>query len=61
MNPFRDLQYEQSSIGYDCQYPEGGIKCKNYELCENILPPDCFSLSGNYRCINCDFDVCINC
>ncbi len=27
---YRDLQYEQLNIGYDCQYPEGGIKCKNY-------------------------------
>lgn len=54
MNPFRDLQYEQSSIGYDCQYTEGGIKCKNYELCKHILSPDWFSMFGNYICLSCD-------
>ena len=29
----RDIQYENSNIGFDEQYPEeegGGIKCKNY-------------------------------
>ena len=51
---YRDLQYEQSNIGYDCQYPEGGIKCKNYELCKSILSLDWFSMKGNYICINCD-------
>lgn len=50
----RDLQYEQANIGYDCQYPEGGIKCKNYELCEHILSPDWFSWYGNYLCLTCD-------
>ena len=59
MNPsnymeYRDLQYEQTNIGYDCQYPEGGIKCKNYELCEHILSPDWFSWNGNYICPSCD-------
>lgn len=50
----RDLQYEETSIGYDWQYPEGGIKCKNYELCEAILPPDWFTMKCHYRCTNCD-------
>ena len=54
MSSIRDLQYEQSSIGYDYQYPEGGIKCKNYELCETILPLDWFTIRGSYRCTNCD-------
>ena len=31
---YRDLQYEQSNIGYNKQYLDGGIKCKNYELCK---------------------------
>jgi hypothetical protein len=56
MNPstYRDLQYEQSRIGYDCQYQEGGIKCKNYELCESILPDWWFDCKLTYLCTNCD-------
>jgi hypothetical protein len=50
---YRDLQYEQSNIGYDYQYPEGGIKCKNYDLCEDILPPDWWEQMANYLCMNC--------
>ena len=53
----RDFDYENNNIGYDCQYTEeeeGGIKCKNYELCEHILSPDWFSCNGNYICISCD-------
>lgn len=37
----RDLEYEKNNIGYDEQYPRetgGGIKCKNYEICEEVLP-----------------------
>ena len=52
---YRDLQYEQSNIAdYDCHYPEGGIKCKNYELCQHNLSPDWFILYGNYLCPSCD-------
>lgn len=51
---YRDLQYEQANIGYDYQYPEGGIKCKNYELCRHILSPNWFSWYGNYLCCTCD-------
>ena len=59
MNPsnymeYRDLQYEQANIGYDCQYPEGGIKCKNYELCEHILSPDWWEYMATYICPSCD-------
>ena len=50
----RNLIYEQENIGYDLQYPEGGIKCRNYKLCESILPPDCWEWGKNYLCINCD-------
>jgi hypothetical protein len=50
----RDLQYEQSNVGYDCQYPEGGIKCKNYELCKAILPEWWFECKANYLCTTCD-------
>ena len=37
----RDLEYENNNIAFDFQYTEengGGIKCKNYELCQHILP-----------------------
>ena len=34
---YRDLQYEQSNIGYNKQYLDGGIKCKNYELCNKLI------------------------
>lgn len=50
---YRDLQYEQENIEYDEQYPEGGIKCKNYELCERVIGPDWWEYYGNYLCLNC--------
>ena len=53
----RDIQYENSNIGFDEQYPEeegGGIKCKNYILCEAVLPKRWFECKGNYLCTNCD-------
>ena len=52
----RDLEYENNNIGNDDQYTEedgGGIKCKNYELCEAVLPKWWFECKGNYLCINC--------
>ena len=52
----RDLEYENNNIAYDWQYTEevgGGIKCKNYELCEAVLPKWWFECKGNYLCINC--------
>ena len=52
----RDIQYENSNIGFDEQYTEedgGGIKCKNYELCEAVLPKWWFECKGNYLCTNC--------
>jgi len=50
----RDLEYENANIGYD-QYNEDeeGIKCKNYELCNHVLPLDHYECFGNYLCINC--------
>jgi hypothetical protein len=59
MNPsnymdYRDLQYEEENVGYDCEYPEGGIKCKNYELCESLLPKWWFECKANYLCPYCD-------
>jgi hypothetical protein len=51
----RDLEYENNNIGYNHQYTEedGGIKCKNYELCEAVLPKWWFECKGNYLCTNC--------
>jgi len=52
----RDLEYENNNIGFDHQYTEedgGGIKCKNYELCESVLPEWWFECKGNYLCTNC--------
>lgn len=50
----RDFVYEQSHVGYDEQYPDGGIKCKNYELCCRILPDWWYDCKGCYLCIGCD-------
>ena len=49
----RDLEYENQNTTTDHQY-ENGIKCKNYELCQNVLPPDHFIHYGNYLCMHCD-------
>lgn len=53
----RDLEYENNNIGYDYQYTKedgGGIKCKNYEICLEILPQWWFECKGKYLCTNCD-------
>jgi len=53
----RDLEYEKNNTGYDEQYPQetgGGIKCKNYEICESILPSWWYDCKGHYICPNCD-------
>lgn len=53
----RDLEYERNNIGYDCQYTEengGGIKCKNYIICESILPDWWFEWKQSYLCSNCN-------
>ena len=42
----RDVEYENNNIGYDEQYPEGGIKCKNFEICEDILPKWWYDCKG---------------
>jgi hypothetical protein len=50
----RDLVYETNNIGFDWQYPDGGIKCKNYNLCEAVLPEWWFNCKGKYLCTTCD-------
>ena len=52
----RDFDYENSNVAYDYQYTEedgGGIKCKNYIICEAVLPKWWFECKGNYLCTNC--------
>jgi len=34
--------------------PEGGIKCKNHELCGTVLPDWWWEVKGKYICTNCD-------
>ena len=53
----RDLRYEEANVGYNVQYTKedgGGIKCKNYELCNDILPKWWWECKGNYLCMSCD-------
>jgi hypothetical protein len=52
----RDFDYENNNIGYDSQYIEEdgeGIKCKNYIICESLLPKWWFDCKGSYLCTNC--------
>jgi hypothetical protein len=53
----RDFIYENNNIAYDIQCPEsigGGIKCKNYILCEAVLLNYWFDMKRHYLCCNCD-------
>ena len=49
----RDVQYEKLNTIYDMMREEYGIKCKNYELCEQIVPLDHHKYHGNYFCMDC--------
>jgi hypothetical protein len=55
----RDLLYEQNSdnILYDNNYKEDRIKCKNYELCNELLSKSWWdemgSHFGNFICVQC--------
>ena len=51
----KDIEYEKNNIGYDYQYTiDDGIKCKNYEMCNTILPKWWFDCKNSYLCTNCD-------
>lgn len=53
----RDLDYEHTNTGYDWQHPReegGGIMCKNYALCGELLPTWWYDCKSHYRCVNCD-------
>jgi len=43
----------ERDIGCDFQCPDGGINCKNYEVCDGVLPKWWFECKGCYLCINC--------
>jgi hypothetical protein len=46
----------ENNIGFDDQCTKengGGIKCKNYEICQTVLPKWWFDCKGNYLCTNC--------
>jgi hypothetical protein len=49
----RDVEYETSNTIYDECYERNGIKCKNYKLCQHILPPDHYEMLANYLCMSC--------
>jgi hypothetical protein len=52
----RDFDYENNNIIYDILNTEedgGGIKCKNYILCESVLPKWWFECKENYLCTLC--------
>lgn len=53
----KDNEYERQNRVYSKDYPHvsgGGIKCKNYEICEGVLPLWWYGCKGNYLCTNCD-------
>ena len=50
----RDLVHEEENIGYDKQYPNGSIKCKNFMFCKSVLPNWWYDRKGKYLCTNCD-------
>jgi len=45
MNP--DFEYEKNNVGYD-------IKCKNYIICNTMLPEWWYGCKGHYLCPSCD-------
>jgi len=51
----RDWEYENNNIAFNWRGSKGeeGIKCKNYEVCEAVLPKWWFECKGNYLCTNC--------
>lgn len=50
----RDYDYEKNNIGYDEQYPDGGIKCNNFLLCKTVLPNWWIDCKKCYICTNCN-------
>jgi len=54
----RNLEYEANNRGYNWEYNQegmGGIKCKNYIICNSLLPEYWYNCKGHYEC-----DICFN-
>jgi hypothetical protein len=49
----RDLVYEANNGAHYEQGNCDGIKCKNYEVCATVLPPDYYNWKGRYVCTSC--------
>jgi len=49
----RDTEYEINNQVLDVVNGGSGIKCKNYELCENALDPTHYENHANYLCMTC--------
>jgi hypothetical protein len=50
----RDLEYETNNAAF-CEVNEThGFKCKNNEVCGEVLPSWWFECKGRYTCTNCD-------
>ena len=49
----RDFVYEEQNSASNWQ-TDDGIKCKNYEVCEDVLPRWWYDCKENYLCTNCD-------
>ena len=50
----RDLVYENNNPIYSSVNKEWGFKCKNYEVCGEVLPSWWIECKFRYLCIGCD-------
>lgn len=52
----KEIEYEINNTAYDEYLTKddgGGIKCKNYQVCNTLLPLWWFNNNNNYLCTNC--------
>lgn len=58
MSTNRDFDYENNNVAAYLYNPEedkcDGIKCKNYIICNTVLPKWWFDCKNCYLCTNCD-------
>jgi hypothetical protein len=54
----RDTNYEENSKIITLYYPDGGIKCKNYTLCNSVLPTWWWECKRSYLCFMCETMKC---
>lgn len=50
----RDLEYEKNNRGWCYTNQIEGFKCKNFEICDSILPDWWWSCKTSYICSGCD-------